>query len=205
MVAIAAALVSDPVARWAANARGGDIAGDCLQATGLKVELGRWPAGVRVAVGSLTDVSATADAVTLGPLTVRHLDAHVGRVTLSPAGLLTGDPRVSVRHGLAGATIAASDLDGYLRYRGVPASVVIDATGLQVEAAGIRIPLVVRPDRGALVLAPAIPLLSGLSMRLAVPGVSVVAVEPEPGALRVRAQFEGDPKALACAARRALD
>ncbi|HET9733529.1 MAG TPA: LmeA family phospholipid-binding protein [Acidimicrobiales bacterium] len=202
-----AALAGDPLADRVAAGAAERATNGCLQLSGVTVDLGPWPAVPHAVTGTLRHASASIAAATVGSLTIRDVQARLGLVEFTPLGALHGKPRVRKVEGSATVRITQTDLDRYLARRGLPGDITIhhQEPQLQFQVAGLDLPLTLSTQAGALVISPPLPSLSRLGLRVSIEGIAVTAIRPEDAQLLITAHFAGQPGALACAARSAVE
>lgn len=210
LFAVVAVAGGDPAARAIADGRVDDVAGDCIDVRGVDVDLGAWPMPLRVLDGELDDLHADVEEAQLGDVHLVDIDAAVSRARLSPS-VLTGNRGGVQARGTASVTLTTGALSALLAARGFPGEVTTNAdTGvLEVRLSPGTPAIVLGLDvhDGALRIRPVANGVVdelGLGVTLRVPDVAVRSVEVTGAGLRVAADFDGSPAAIACAARDTL-
>lgn len=184
MVVAAPSAVLNPLATWLVRAQ----LGDCVEADGVEVDVGEWPAVVRSVVGGLEGASVEAERVSVVGLTVRRVSARFDR--LSRIGL--GIDTVELRGGEVEATLTQRDLaaalpSALLSVEVLPSGVVVDAPlapAVVVDVAAEAGDLVLRPQLAGLAL---------VTVRIAIPEPARLGeIRLATGRLELSATMDGE-------------
>jgi hypothetical protein len=203
--AIAGTIVieADAVVRRLAVQRTQEALADCVDLTGLEVDLGSFPAA-RALGGRLGGIGVRATTVRVAKMRLRDLRGGVEQVRFSLTG---GFEEAELSGGEISIALTESDLTRLLHSLDVPASADIDGDGVRVRLDGAADPieLDIHAEEGEAVIALAGALAPLFHLELDLPGVQVMQIAPANGSLTVTAAIAGRPRHIACSAAEALD
>ena len=204
-VAIGGTLVieADAVVRRVAVQRAHEVLADCVEMTGLEVDLGSFPVA-RALRGRLDGIGVQARTVTIADVRLRGLRGEVDRVRFS---LSDGFDGAEVEHGQISIALGQGDLTRLLHELEVPGSAEMEGDGVRIRLDGVAEPIAldIHAEAGDAVIALTGALAPLLHLRLDLPGVRVTQIAPAPGSLVVNATITGSPRDLACTAARTLE
>ena len=161
IVMAAPSAVLNPVATWLVRGQ----LGSCVEADGVEVDVGAWPAVVRSIIGGLHGASFEAERVSVVGLTARRVSARFDR--LAPLRLGGIDP-LEVHGGELAATLTQRDLaaalpSSLLTVEVLPSGVVLDAPLAPTVVVDLR------AEAGDLVLRPRLAGIELVTARIAIP------------------------------------
>lgn len=203
---ILATLAPSGPASWALSRAISRSVSDCVKFKGLDLDLGSWPVIPRAALGKISKLGATADAVELNGLRLSDVSFDVDQIDYSPLEWVGRDGPVKVKNGRSTAHIAQDDLNEYMN-KGLPGlrlDLGKDRVTLSVAIpilGSIEVPLKLRIERGGLMLTPdlsdTMPTIGSLlpGLRISPPaGMEMTKLKVTDNAIEMRATFNIDGK-----------
>ncbi len=154
-----AMLAPSTPASWALSRAISRSVSDCVDISGLDLDLGSWPVVPRAGLGRISNLSATADAVDLNGLRLSDVSFAVDSLDYSPLQWIGRDGPVTIKNGRTTAHITEGDLNAYMG-KGLPGlNIELTDDKLMLHVAipllgDISVPLKLALDRGGLLLSP---------------------------------------------------
>lgn len=207
-----AMLAPSAPASWALSRAIARSVSDCVEISGLDLDLGSWPVVPRAGLGRISNLSATADAVDLNGLRLSQVSFSIDKLDYSPLQWIGRDGPVTIENGHTSAHITEADLNAYMGkdLPGLNVDVNDDQLTLRVALpliGSISVPLNLTLDQGGLLLSPDLEdtmptigrLLPGLRVDPPV-GMEMTRLDIADGTIEMEAAFniDGRLEPIAC-------
>lgn len=206
LLGVIIALSPSGPASWALSRAISRSVSECVEISGLDLDLGSWPVIPRAGLGNISNLSATAEAVDLNGLRLSDVTFSIDKLDYSPFEWIGRDGPVSIKNGLTTAHITQSDLNDYMAkdLPGLRLDLGNDHVMLRVGIpilGSIEVPLKLSIDQGGLLLRPDIsdtaPTIASLipGLRIDPPaGMEMTRLNITKGAIEMTATFNIDGK-----------
>ncbi len=212
VLGIVAMLAPSAPASWALSRAIARSVSDCVDISGLDLDLGSWPVIPRAGLGRISNLSATADAVDLNGLRLSDVSFSVDQLDYSPLQWIGRDGPVTIENGRTSAHITEADLNAYMGKDLPGLNVDLNSDHLTLRVAipligSIDVPLRLTLDQGGLLLMPdledTMPTIGRLlpGLRVDPPaGMEMTGLKISDGSIAMEATFniDGRLEPIAC-------